>query len=898
MSGWSRITNVFRSSRVDRDIDEELQSHFDEALADGRHPGEVSRAFGSRLRTSEAAREALIAPWLDSLVADTVFGWRQILKHKTASAAAVISLTLGIGSCMAAFQLIDALFLRPLPIAHPERVYALTTDLLSEGKIDTTDQFSYPSVPLMRSAVGNRADVLALSFTSRVDLTFASDQEIEHAGLQYVSGSMFADFGLQPALGRLFNASDDSTPGAHPYAVISYDYWTRRFGREPGVIERQFRVGADVLEIIGVAPSGFTGTEPGLFTDIFVPSMMYVATIDRAPNSYQIWAYRIWVIPSQGASLVAIRERLRTALHAYREQVVKSWPPERLQQEKDSFVSSKIALEPASGGRSGTQGGYRLPLMIFAVLVGLVLLIACANVANLLTAQAATRSREIALRISVGAGRVRLVQLVLIESAVIAAPAAAVGVAFSYWAAPFVVARIRTPNWPVRLVLFNDWRVALFAVALTFAVTLLFGLAPALRASSTRPSHALKGDNDSHTRRQFMGALTAAQAAFCAFVLFIAGLFIATFERMENQPTGFSADRVLTLESVSTTPLPAELWDRAAQRLKSFPGVESAAIADYALMSQNAKNAFVWANGHTPDGTWRNRVWFLGVSSDWFKTMRLPLLEGRDFRGNDTFSGVAIVNEKFAHRYFGSKSPLGRSFEAATAAGGDSPAGRTMFQIIGVVPDARYEDMRLPVPATVYLPFQGARGINVRGSRRNIATFLVRTRTPDSMSLASTLRREIQSAVPQIRVANMITQEDLVRIQMVRERVLAELSLFFAIVALVLAAVGIYGVLNYAVVERRREIGIRIAIGGGPTDISRLVTIAPMATIAIGSTSGIALGLATERCVAGLLYQIKPGDPGLMVLPLITMFGAALMAALPPAIRAIRIDPAALLRWE
>jgi predicted permease len=898
MSGWSRIMNVFRSSRVDRDIDEELQSHFDEALADGRHPGEVSRAFGSRLRTSEAAREALIAPWLDSLVADTVFGWRQILKNKTAAAAAVISLALGIGSCMAAFQLTDALFLRPLPIAHPERVYALTTDLLWEGKIDTTDQFNYQSVPLMRSTVGNQADILALSFTSAVDLTFASDQEIEHAWLQYVSGSMFADFGLQPALGRLFNASDDSTPGARPYAVISYDYWTRRFARDPGVIGRHFRVGADVLEIIGVAPRGFTGTEPGTFTDIFVPSMMYVATIDRAPNSYQVWAYRIWVIPSHGASLVAIRERLRTALHAYREQVVKSWPPERLQQEKDSFVASGIALVPASGGRSGTQGGYRLPLMIFAVLVGLVLLIACANVANLLTAQAATRSRELALRISVGAGRVRLIQLVLIESAVIAATAAGLGLAFSYWAAPFVVARVRTPNWPVRLVLFNDWRVALFAVTLTFAVTLLFGLVPALRASSIRPSHALKGDNDPHTRRRFMRGLTAAQAAFCAFVLFIAGLFISTFERMANQPTGFSPAGVLTLESASATPLPTELWDRATQRLRSSPGVESAAIADYALMSQNAKNAFIWANGHMPDGTWTNRAWLLGVSSGWFKTMRLPLLEGRDFRWNDTFSGVAIVNEKFAHRYFGSESPVGRSFEAATAVGGDFPSGRTMFQIIGVVPDARYEDMRLPAPATIYMPFQGARGIDVRGSRRNRATFLVRTRTGDPMSPASTLRREIETAVPQIRVANIITQENLVHIQMVRERVLAQLSLFFAIVALVLAAVGIYGVLNYAVVERRREIGIRIAIGAGSTDISRRLTIAPLATIAIGSAIGIALGLATERYVAGLLYQIKLGDPGLMVLPLITMFGAALLAALPPAIRAIQIDPAALLRWE
>lgn len=897
MSGWSRIANVFRSSQVDRDIEEELQSHFDEALAEGRDPAEVSRAFGSRLRTREAAREALIAPWLESLVADAFFGWRQIRKHKTASAAAILSLALGIGSCMAAFRLIDALFLRPLPVAHPERLYALTYDTLSEGKVGTYDQFDYPVVPLMRSAVEPQADVLAIGFTNRIDLTFASDQEMERAGREYVSGSMFTEFGLKPALGRLFDAGDDLTPGTHPYAVISYDYWSRRFAKDTGVIGRHFRTGTDVLEIIGVAPEGFTGIDPGTFTDIFIPNMMNVPMIYRTSNSY-----RIWLVPKPQAGIVAIRERLRAALHSYRAQVVKSWPPVG-QQEKDSFVASRIALEPASGGRSRMQHGYRRPLTIFMGLVGLVLLIACANVANLMTAQAAARAREIALRVSIGAGRARLVQLVLIESVLIAAAALTLGLTFSSWASPFVIDRISTPGDPVRLVLLNDWRVTAFAVALTFTVTLLFGLAPALRASSVAPSSALKGgDDDPHAHRRLMSGLTAAQAAFCAFVLFIAGLFISTFERMANQPTGFSSDRVLTLESASSAELPTGLWYQATQRLKSAPGVESAAMAEYALMSGNAQTGYIWANGHAPDGTWANSTWFLAVSPGWFETMKLQLIEGRDFRWDDEFPHVAVVNETFVHRYFGAESPVGRSFEADTSADEAGamklPPGRTAIQIVGVVRDARYEDMRMPIRATAYVPFRGTRSIvDVRG-RPSRGTFLVRTRTPDSMSLASALRREIQSATPQIRVASIVTQEELVRQQMVRERLLAALSFFFAAVALILAAVGIYGVLNYAVLERRRELGIRIALGAAAGDIVWRVTSGVMAMIGLGCTIGIGLGLASDRYIAALLYETKATDPGLMVLPLAAMFCAAGLAALPPALRAIRIDPAVLLRSE
>ena len=830
----------------------------------------------------------------ESWIADAVFSWRQLLKHKTASAAAVLSLALGIGSCLVAFRLINALFLRPLPVEHPEQLYALTYPALFESKIDSVEQFDYPSLRQLRAAVQEQAAFITFGFPGRIDLTFDAGQETERAYRQYVSGSMFGGFGLKPSLGRLLAESDDSVPGAHPVAVISYEYWLRRFAKDPGVLGRQFRVGNDLFQIIGVAPKGFTGTDPGTFVDVFLPNMMNVPTINLPSTN----AYRAWIRPKPGATLGAIIGSLSAALHSYREEQVKAWPPERSQREKNFFVAAPISLDPAGAGRSGMQHGYRRPLAVFAVLVGLVLLIACVNVANLMTAQAAARAREMALRVSIGAGRARLIQLVLVESALIAAAAVVLGVGFSAWAAPFVTSRLNPPDQPVRLILSLDWRVTIFAVAVAGAVALLFGLAPALRASAITPAISLKGGDNPHRRRRLMHGLVAAQVAFCCFVLFVSGLFILTFERMADQLTGFSTERLLTLETVSQSALPATSWYQALQRLKSLPGIESASLAQYALMSSNAQTGFVWANGHIPDGTWSHSTWFLGIAPGWFQTMGIKQKSGRDFRWDDHFPRVAVVNQEFARRYFGTENPIGRSFETLSSGGfAESPGedARVTIRIVGVVGDARYEDMRLPIPATAYVPFRALRG---RGGEAYRATFLVRTRTPNPMSLASTLRRAVPALQPGLRVSNIVTQEDLVRSQMLRERLLATLALFFAVVALLLSAVGLYGVLNYAVLERSRELGIRIALGARAGHVAAHVTRAAWAMLALGAAIGLALSRSAEPSVAGMLYQIRAGDPRMISIPLITVLVAAVLAAVPPVIRAIRLDPSALLRSE
>jgi len=512
-----------------------------------------------------------------------------------------------------------------------------------------------------------------------------------------------------------------------------------------------------------------------------------------------------------------------------------------------------------------------------------VLLIACGNVANLMTAQAAARTREMALRVSIGAGRQRLVQLVLVEGAMLGLLSAAIGGVFAWWSAPLVVGMLNPPDNPARLILPADWRVLTFGLALTLGVTLLFGLMPALRASAVRPASALKGGDDPHARRRLMQGLIAIQVSFCFLVLFFAGLFVVTFERLAHQPTGFSADRILTLDAVAARAEPAAFWDQVAEHLRTVPGVEAVALAGWPLLSGYAQNNSVSINGGPPSD---DLTYFLPVSPGWLDTMRIPLIDGQDFRAGDAYPGAAIVNSTFARRYFKGENPVGKSFDETMDEGGRIP-----LRIVGVVRDARYRGMREPVPPVAYIPFHSA-------AAKRRGTFIVRTASANPMALAQTLRREVPRARSEFRVSNIRTQQEIDDAPTVRERLLAMLALFFAGVALVLAGVGLYGVLDYSVLQRRREIGIRMAIGAPAGDIARRVTVDIFFMVAAGALAGLAAGLAAVRYVDALFYQVKATDPTALAIPALIILAAALAAALPAVRRAMRIDPAAVLRAE
>ncbi|HEV2499307.1 MAG TPA: ABC transporter permease [Terriglobia bacterium] len=888
MSLWSRITNVFHGDRLSREIDEELQSHVEEAIERGRDRAEARRAFGSTLRLREASRDIRLAAWLDSLRADAIFGWRQIKKRKVTSAAAILSLALAIGACTSAFRLIDALLLRPLPVAQPERLYVVSFENVgAAGRLTTYDSSSYPMFRQMRAAVKEQAVLLAVSYADRVDLTYGSDAEIEEAYWQYVSGGMFGAFGLRPALGRLLTEDDDLVPGAHPYAVISYDYWMSRFGRDPKVIGRTFRMGNDLYEIVGVAPKRFTGTETGTMTDIFVPMMMKNPGTLASPNNFWL---RTLVQLRPGVAAEPVHARLVANFREFQQERAKTLKLNPQQLAK--FFKEKLLLEPAPSGSSNLQRDYRRPLVTLGVLAALVLLIACANIANLMIAQAAARAREMALRVSIGAGRWRLVQLVLMESACLAFWAAALGGLFAWRSAPFIVSKINPPDNPARLYLPADWRVLGFGLALTVGVMLLFGLAPALRASAVKPASALKGGESPRARRHLMHALIAAQTAFCFLVLFVAGLFVATFDRLSNQPTGFSAERILNLETVTQRAQPPVFWDQVADHLRAVPGVEKVALTGWPLMSGESWNGSIAIHG-APSEVLSD---FLRVSPGWIETMRIPLIDGRDFRPGDTFPGAAIVNVAFAKQFFDGQNPVGKWFDYLEGVSAD--ARRDRFQIVGLVRDARSrDDMRRPILPTAYVPFHA---IDAQGALQTISrgTFVVRTSSANPLALASTLRREVLRARPEFRVSNIRTQTEINRSDTLRERLLARLAFFFGAVALLLAGVGLYGVLDYSVLQRQREIAIRIALGAQAGHVMRRVTADIFSMVCAGALVGLALGFVSVRYIGSLLYQVTPTDPRMLAVPGLTILAAALLAALPPVIRAVRIDPAEILRAE
>lgn len=889
MSLWSRVSNAMRGERLNREIEEELQSHVEEAIASGRDPVEARRAFGSALRTRETSHSIRAAGWLESVLADVRFGWRQLWRNKVTSAAAVLSLALGIGSCVGAFRLIDALMWRPLPIANSSSLYVLSRKLIGlYGRPIEDGYWSTPDFKLMQDAVKDQADLIAISDADRTDITWAnqgsSDDELEKAHVVYVSGNMFPLFGLEPALGRLLVAADDRGPGLYPYAVLSWDYWNHRFGRDPHVLGRSLHIGDQTFQIIGVGPHDFTGTETGTVTDIFLPlSMNSLATEDSVTWHRTFLMLNPGVKPA--AALEPLRQHLSAVSHAFEAECstcFRGVPKASL----DRYLNKTLVLNSAGAGISDLQKEYRRLLGVLGLLVGLVLLIACVNVANMMTAQAAARAHEMALRISIGAGRRRLVQLILVQSGLLALLASVLGALIATWSAPFVLSLVNPPDNPARLDLPADWRVLLFGVGLMILVVLLLGLLPALRASAVRPVAALKGGEDPHSPRRLLRGAIALQVAFCCLVLFLSSLFVTSFQRLQNRPLGFSTDRLLLLQTVAGKGQLPVVWNQTAEALRTAPGVESVAISGWPLLGRIKINSDISINGAPPGPT---PAFFLNVSPGWLSTMKIPVVSGRDFRPEDTSPGAAIVNETFAKTFFPGQDPIGRTFERG--------ANQPINKIVGVTADVPDHDLREPNRAVFYVPIDGIDD-KFSPSVIGFATFVIHTDAKNPLALADSLRESIAQRHNGLRVSNVTTQLDLVRDQTIRERLIATLAAFFAAVALLLAGIGLYAVLNYSVLQRRREIGIRMAIGSTRAGIVRIVTLDVFLMIALGGCAGVVLGFGAARYVASLFYQVKATDSDMIALPFCAILLTALVATMPAVLRALRTDPTEILRAE
>ena len=475
---------------------------------------------------------------------------------------------------------------------------------------------------------------------------------MEKAHVAYVSGNMFPLFGLEPALGRLLSPADDRGPGASPYAVLSWDYWNHRFGRDPDVLGRSLHIGDQTFEIVGVGPRDFTGTEKGTVTDIFVPlGMNRFARLDGVSWHHTFLMLKPGV--NAASALEPLRQHLSAVSRTFEQECstcLRGMTPATAAR----YLNKTLVFSPAGAGISDLQKEYRRLLGVLGLLVGLVLLIACVNVANMMTAQAAARAQEMALRISIGAGRRRLVQLILCQSALLALLASVLGALFAAWAAPFVLSLVNPPDNPARLDLPADGRVLLFGFGLIVLVVLLLGLLPALRASAVRPVAALKGGEDAHAPRRLMRGAIALQVAFCVLVLFLASLFVASFQRLENRPLGFSTDRLLLLETVAGKGQLPVVWNQTAEALRAAPGVDSVALSGWPLLGRIRINSDISINGAPPSPT---PAWLLNVSPGWLATMKIRLVSGRDFVPADRLAGSRHRQRDFRQNFFPRPGP-------------------------------------------------------------------------------------------------------------------------------------------------------------------------------------------------------------------------------------------------
>jgi putative ABC transport system permease protein len=642
MSWLSRLVNVMRQPGVDRDLDEEIRFHIeariDEFTSAGMSADEARmralRQFGNAVVLRESSRDVKLLPRFDSVLRDIGFGLRLWRRDKAVTSAALLSLSLAIGACAAGFSLVDALVLRPLPGDDPRSLIRVALRAPADSRDGLS--FNYPLFQDLRAAGRSRVSLFALSDQRRQDARFDDSGQSEKVYGQWVSGDAFRILGIAPALGRVLAPSDDVNPGQHPVAVLSYDFWTRRFAGKPDVLGRWVTIREKPLQIVGVAEKGFTGVAPGVMTDIWAPTMMWD---DRAISDAGTRWFQIWGRLHPDAADEQVRTVLQTVLSAFQREQASQRPAES-RERLEQLLNTRLYLRSAANGASGLRDEFERPLWALIGIAVLVLLIACANVASLLVGRASSREREMALRVSIGAGRGRLIQQVLIESAMLACASCALGALFATVAAPAFASMLSTSRSLVRLDLQVNWRMLVFLAGAGSLVTFLFGLAPALRASAVRPADALRSAPGRQTARiGLFRPLVAAQVAFSFVVLFVAGLCLTSFVKLLQIDLGFDRDN-LALVRVSTaqsSPDPdgtgaPEIWQQLLERLRRLPGVESVGLSPWGLFEGSGRNKGVRIPNRAVDAY---QPWYLPISPGFLETMRIPLVAGRDFEWRD-----------------------------------------------------------------------------------------------------------------------------------------------------------------------------------------------------------------------------------------------------------------------
>ena len=863
--GSSLIRNLFRREQVDQDLDAEVRSYFDtlveEKLAAGMPPDEARRAaaieVGGIEQVKERVRETRAGALLESLLRDLRYGLRTLAKNPGFTAAAVVTLGLGIGANTAIFSVVKGVLLSPLAGRDSDRIVRLWESMQDTPQIPV----SYPNYLDWRQRTRTFEDIAAFSAFDQFTMTGQGDPERVRGGL--ASGNLFTVFGVEPAAGRLFDPRDDRLE-AEPVAVISHEFWQRRFGGDRGIVGKTIVLDSNAYTVAGVMPPNFRM----LGSEVLIPLGRFAHT----PRFVRVNHGLIGIgrlkpnvtIDQMLADLGAVAQQLRSEYPADNAGIGAAGEPL-----KESMV-----------------GGIRQPLRVLAAAVGLVLLVACANVANLLLSRAAARQHEFALRVAIGAGRRRVVRQLITESLILAVAGGVLGLGLA-WAGVKLLVTLRPDNVPRLLDIHVNAAVLAFALGLSLLTGLLFGLAPALQLARSEPILALQEGGwrtgGGRARRRVANGLTVAEVALALVLLVGAGLLLRSFARLTSVDPGFDPRHVTAaLVALPERDYPDEARRRIAfrellRRVRALPQARDSALATDLPVSTNWQTQVVF-EGLPPVDPGSNPVLNAVIASpEYFRTMRIRLLAGRGIEPTDTEEQprVVVVSESVAERHFGGRRALGQRMKQV---GAESP----WLTIVGIVADVRNNGLRTASSGTMYFPD----GQVVPSS----AWLMVRSEAPLEQ-LLPLLRRETAAIDRNLPLANVTTLDEALDSAVAAERFSMLMLGIFAALALVLAAVGIYGVIAYGVAQRAQEIGVRIALGARRGEVLRMVMAQAMRLTGIGIVIGAAAALGAGRFIASLLFEVESTDPVVFAAAALLVASVALLSAAFPALRAAQTDP-------
>ena len=821
---------------------------------------------------------------------------RGLRRNPLFTTVAILSLSLGIGANTAIFTLIDQILLRKLPVSHPEQLVMLYQTGPHNGSNMGSRMHSYPIYQDYQQRAEPLSEVLC---RRQVSASVSIDNQTERVVAEMVSGNYFSMLGVKPAIGRVFSSQeDDQAYQGHPVVVLAYDYWVSRFARDPEVLGKKILVNNYPMTIVGVSQAGFAGLDPVQSSQIRVPVQMkpqmapdwtWVRMDDRRTRWVQVFG-RLkpgYTVESAKAPMQGLFTQIRT--YETTLPAAKEWSA----YSREQFLKGSLVVAEAAMGYSGLRNQFSTALVVLMCMVGVVLLIACANVANLLIARGFMRQKEIAVRLSLGASRARLVKQLLVESLVLSFAGGAVGLTLAVVLTRGLLSFIPVEGQPLLIDAMPDVRILGFAIALTFTTAIIFGLLPAMRASRPDPWTTLKdtvgsiaGAGGSLFLRK---GLVTVQVALSFLLLFGAGLFVRSLQNLKTTETGVQLDNLVTFQispdlSGYDNERAVIFYRDLLERLRSAPGVKSAGIARVPILSGDEWDSSMAVEGHRFADGEDQQAFMNSLSPGYFETMHIPLLEGRDFRLSDIKeeSNVAIVNRQFAEHFFKGNSAIGKRL-----GWGGGPNSKLTIEIVGVVENSLYEGPREGIRRQVFIPNWGKGGV----------AFYVRTANA-SAAAYSVIRNEVKQLDAAMPIYQVKTLEGQLDETLLTDRLIALLSAGFGLLATILASIGLYGVMAFVVARRRKELGIRLALGAQPGRVIWMVMREVLVLLSIGLAVGIPAAFSLGQFVSNQLYGIQAGDPWIAGATMLLLTVVSAAAGLIPAHRASRIDPILALRYE